>query len=169
MNFENKIEKAIDLINNFDEKNINIIFLVTVGRAGEVLLQTLFDNHNEIINIPFPMMSNLYNQLIIHERKYKNFDIEIVRNMFLYRQSHGYLENLGKDKNEKIDLNIELISYVFDKIIKEVSISRKNIILTCALSYSIVHNIDFIKAKAIFFHHHHFLVIQNCRLYVVDD
>ena len=42
---------------DFDEKKINMVFLFVIGRSGSLLLQSLLDNHEEVIMLPsyFPV------------------------------------------------------------------------------------------------------------------
>src|ERR1035437_8156448 len=48
----NNEKQIMDYIENFDEKNIQICFLSTIGRSGSNLLHSLFDNHHEILTLP---------------------------------------------------------------------------------------------------------------------
>ncbi len=149
------IENAWEYICNFEQKNITFAFLITVGRSGSTLLQTLIDNHSEVLMIPtvfkyyFDWEENLVNLA--------NSPEELVK-IFLKKSSFSapwYTEGLGENKNETLDLNLKEVENILLKIIKKFDkITRKNFLLAIHFAYAIAHNIDFKKIKCILQHHH---------------
>ncbi len=152
---DDEIFQTVDYINNFDEKNINVCFLFTIGRSGSLLLQTLLDNHPEIILIPKIIYYYFEWEKI---NKTPDNPIELITN-FLTMESinagWSYDIELGVNKNETYDLQPEKFSEIILKILKHFTIiNRKTFFLAIHFAYALLHNQNITKIKCIFLHHH---------------
>lgn len=171
------IDLAVDFIENFDKKNVDIIFLFTSIRAGSMLFQSLLDSHPQILTIPFiiPYYSRISN---LKAEQHINFSEkkEDLISFFLNSAeiSDYFIESfckngLGENKDKKFNFKRDLIFQSLSKILNKLKlINRKTFFLAYNLSFAIVHNIDFTKIKCIFSHEHIFRPLYDIKQYPIN-
>jgi tetratricopeptide (TPR) repeat protein len=143
-----------DFIENFDDKNIDVCFLTAIGRSGSLLIQSLFDSHEQILMIPtiIPMYqtwNSFYIQNNNHEKALEKFFNSTILKFDWFE------DRLGYNKDDKIDFKLEELTTLTLNIFNSVSYSRKNFILSLHLAYGKIFNVDFSKIKVIFLHEHY--------------
>ncbi|MFN4149881.1 MAG: glycosyltransferase [Candidatus Sericytochromatia bacterium] len=155
------IEEIIEFIEDFDKKDITLSVLFTTGRSGSVLLQSLLDNHHQVLAIPpiLPIYNNwdtFYSRAKNTEELVESF-FKVIRLIFSY-DSYSYL---GENKDCKASFYTEEVQLLLNNILPKLKeITRKNFLLSLAFSYAKVLDYDLSKIKAII-HHEHYLVYEN--------
>ena len=151
-----------------DFKKINLVVVHPIGRAGSLLLHSLFDGHPSVIS--FPSFGSIFvkiNPII------DNFEIEINKfienNLSLFDSSIGYFGEINSNVSGKFGKNFDEDIYVDkDKFKKECLILFNNLELQQQNKLSridffkIIHigyskcfkNINFDKLKYIVYHPH---------------
>ncbi len=142
-------------------KDIQVVFLYTLGRSGSNLLQSLLDENEEILMIPTIIW--YYFDWEFKLSKHANNPHKLIYE-FIYNSSFSldwYLDGLGIDKNEIFDLKRDNI---YEKLLEVVSdtstINRKEFLLLFHEVYANVHNIN-LNTKTVLVLHHHFPINGN--------
>lgn len=142
------ISEVIDYIYNFDKKDISLAVLFTEGRSGSVLLQSLLDNHTEVIStlIPFSFFSNFDSSI------FSSFKEDyIIDATFNYIKIHSLYDSyiyLGVDKNKSIDFYLEKSKKILKDIIFNLDfIDKKKFFLALVFSFAKAFEYDLSKIK----------------------
>ena len=136
-------------------ENKQIVLLYALGRSGSNLLQSLIDDHDEVLMIPTIIW--YYYDWEFKLKKYRKNPEKFI-NQFFTKSSFlidWYTSGLGVNKDKKFDLKKdeikdELLGAVKDKKY----ITRKDFILLLHLAYSKIFDIDISRKKIILLHHH---------------
>lgn len=168
----NKVSQIVDIIDNFDNKNINVAFLFTVGRSGSILAQSLLDGHEQILQLPFIF----YYYIIWND--FSNLtsvdDLEILYELVSSRveseKNSPFFSGIGNNRDEEIYFDKFEFENNLKLILKDLKlINRKNLFLAINFAWALLKNKDISKIKCIFCHHHFFwkLCINHSMLF--DD
>ena len=160
------LEKYIDYIENFDEKEITVAFQFVSQAAGSMLQESLINGHEKVLSIislytpqyfylEFLNDKELYSlETAVHnftDRLFKGWHLPSTDNSTQKRIfSVSDLSNTEAMKKFKSDFETILLP-----ILKELKIiNRKNLFLASNFAYAHIKNIDISKIKVIFKHHH---------------
>lgn len=142
------------------------VLLLTGGRSGSDFLQSLFDNHSEILQFPGPLK---FDKQFIKIFNLKS-DIEIAK-YFIETNKHFFDSRLNKiERHDKLGLSKKEFYTVDKKIfikkfLKYYKLSNKsNYELVAALHKAYSKNLD--KRKLVFIHIHLFEFLKNYIKYV---
>ncbi len=144
----NEIKKSFE--------RLNLLVISTVGRAGSMLLQSLFDNHPEVVVIPDVAQS--YNYIDIFKRV--NFDIAkwLDEHKNFYNGFDPYNQPFNTNVNNKFIENRKKFEDIFNNIIYNFDgiekINSKSFMIALSLSLAVINDQDITKLKYILFHHH---------------
>ena len=149
----------------FSSKKINVAFLFYTGRSGSTLFHSLIDNHEQVLTLPFafPFFHDWLN--IINNFSKKNpssLEIKELINSFFSHTNikiscdTSSFKKLGINRDEKLDLDFNLLSNILYKIIENIEeINGKVFFMALHLAYAKLKNINLENIKCIFFHHHY--------------
>ncbi|MFN4149443.1 MAG: glycosyltransferase [Candidatus Sericytochromatia bacterium] len=163
------LEKSVKFIKKIEQQEVELVFLFPIGRSGSFLLQSLLDNHEEIITIPIALV--IYNDWEVI-KSFINDEEKLVKTFFDFcsiKNNLGQIEDkLFQSIKTKVEKN--LIS-----ILKEINITRKSFIAAIHTAYAISFDIDLLKVKSILIHHHYTrsiilndLVIDSIKDYILN-
>lgn len=151
------IEEITDYINTFDNKNIGVAFLLSIGRSGSNLLMSFLDSHKEILLIPTKIYYYFDWSFI---QQFIGYPEQLAYNLVYYSSftMHWFNENLGENRDEIYVPPEKEIAVLLAEVLKNLNtITRKNIFLALHFVYAKVCGFDLSKIKAIFQHHHFFI------------
>lgn len=138
-----------NFIENFDQKAINVAFIIVSGKAGSILLHSLLDGHPETLS--FPKVTSFYNDFELFGHLLPN--VEAFLNMFF---SKGSITKEWNNNNfEELDLKLGLIKIYLLEILPNLEINRRNFILAFYFAYAKVFSIDLSKIKCLLIHNHY--------------
>jgi len=133
-----------------------MIVISTVGRAGSMLLQSLFDEHPSVV--VFPEVAQSYNYFKV----FKELDYDIERWLVTRPQFYNGFDPFNENFNNQIDKffnhnKAEFIE-VFNNIAKKSggvkNFSSKKFITALAISLAYIYKQDITKLNFVVFHHH---------------
>ena len=157
---------SIDYNDFFDHvKGLKKVLLISGGRSGSDFFQSLLDRHSEILQFPGTFffhqwweeakckenLFDLLNEFIWHSTGWSN-------HIAFFKSYYNRIERwdqLGENKNEYFEVDIDSFKKHMLGIFSEIEINRKNFFIAVHLAYGLASNIDVNKTKILFYHIHH--------------
>ncbi len=162
ISIDQSAERVVELLNNFDESKVNIVFLYAPGSTGSMLLHSLFDGHPQVLSLPgfFPYYS--------FYEKYKN-SRSIVKSFFNMKFLYTPHFDIRDEYSSHPDIQGYYLKKILLKVFEDYEISRKNLLLAMYFTYGVLSGFDFNKLKTIFHHEHNFISRDHFEKEVLND
>ena len=146
-------------------KNLFNLRIVSISHyqscTGTLYLHSLLDGHPQICTIPgvpnlMPLLSKKYStpEEALHIFEDYNPKFYDTNTMTLVDENNSGFHNLGKSMNEGIITDKKIFRDSFFSNIKDVELSKRNVIISIYLAYSISHNTDLDQLEIILLHPH---------------
>ncbi len=135
--------------------DVGLSMIVTSGRNGANLLQSLLDGHPQVLMIPSIFW--FYFDWELHLSK-NSHDIPNLIHDFIHKSSFRadwYTTGLGSDRSQFFDMQRQDLKTVLMKMLADKnSISRRDFFVAIHVAYAVVKNINLDLIKTIVQHHH---------------
>lgn len=166
---EQALEKYVDYVEGFDQKGIQIVFQFVCQNAGTLLLESLVNGHENVLNIPTALSSYNYfcefEDILIHNSLDKAVENFIKSDFF----SSGHLwGNRTPEENLTKEFQANFGDILLDILKKVSQIDSKKFFLSVCFAYAHIKNIDISKVKVIFQHNHEFPVKYSFENYSLE-
>ena len=152
---------------------MKIVLLVTGGRTGSDLFQSLLDTHSQILQFPgtfyYYLFYNNIKSFINDYTKIANYFVNTYPSYFNSKLNLRERHNqLGENKDEFYEVDQKIFIEKFIEISKKIKLTKKKILINLHKSYYLASNIPLKDIRMLFLHIHH---RENLEFYedIADD
>lgn len=155
---------------SFSTGERKIIIQTVIGRSGSLMLQSLLDNHPQILM--FPGILNFYSTLWDNLNNSNNNQKKILLNHFIFLKDlmtpYNIYHHVGKHGNESTEID-------YSKIIEEIEAlsfnreSRREVFLAIHFAFCAYFRYDINKIKFIYCHEHSIDFNDLCMRNIIND
>jgi hypothetical protein len=143
-----------DYVDSFNKNKRTFVALITSGRNGSNLLQSLFDSHSTVLMIP-----TLFWYYDDWRKLFKNDFIKVYEiDQFLEESSwrmDWYVKGLGEDRNQSVVIDRSSIKIIAKEILSgKDCVSRKELLLLIHYAYSLIRFGRLMDHTVLLFHNH---------------
>lgn len=151
-------------------KNLKQVILITTGRTGSDFFQSLLDGHSQVLQITGTFFFHKFWKNAVCKE-----NLDDLLNEFIWNNNHGphiakfkskynHIERwdqLGVNKNENFDLDIDIFKKYMLKLMKDREINSLNFFICLHIAYGLLLNQDILETKILFYHLHHIEKLED--------
>lgn len=145
-------------------QSLRPISLVTTGRTGSDLLQSLLDSHPQVLT--FNGILRFYVDFVPHSLCFacEPFDAKDVFDEFVghfihrFNSRYDYVERkdkLGEDRTQSLRVDTNEFRRHAERLMENQELSRRNVLLAIYGAYNLCLSHDLLETKILFHHSHH--------------